>query len=66
MCEMDIEVEKLINENRLQLRNAIVQNILDFLFLRRANSMLYEQRLLPIYNLIVSFMSNKLENTDIK
>lgn len=40
--------------------------MLDFLFLRRANTMLFEQRLQPIHTLVTTLMSNKFEQSDIR
>ena len=41
-CGMIDDVNKLLAKKRRILRDAIVENIFDFLFLRRANSMLFE------------------------
>ena len=42
LCKMDTEILQLLKQKRLMLRDSIVENTLDFLFLRRANTMLFE------------------------
>jgi hypothetical protein len=51
----------LLQQKRRLLRDAITNNILDFLFMRRTNKMMYEDRLVPLYTLIQSLMSHKFE-----
>jgi hypothetical protein len=53
---MESTVMASLQQKRTLLVAAIVQNMLDFLFLRRANSMLYESRLVPLHSLITSQM----------
>jgi hypothetical protein len=40
--------------------------MLDFLFLRRANTMLFEQRLVPIHSLVTQMMSHQFEQEAIR
>lgn len=53
---MDSAVAASLQQKRALLVAAILQNILDFLFLRRANSMLFESRLVPLHSLVTSQM----------
>ena len=51
-CAMIEEVTKQLQQKRRMLRDAIANNILDFLFLRRTNKMMFEDRLVPLHTLI--------------
>lgn len=52
LCGMRDTVTRMLQQKRRLLRDAIVTNILDFLFLRRTNKMMYEDRLMPLHTLI--------------
>lgn len=66
ICNVDLEIQKQVQHKRTLLRDAIVHNMLDFLFLRRTNTMLFEQRLQPIHGLVTQLMSHKFEQEAIR
>lgn len=61
ICNIHDDIQNELKDKRKLLRDAIVHNMFDFLFLRRANSMLFEQRLIPIHKLVTTLISNKFE-----
>jgi hypothetical protein len=56
MCGKSEQINKSIRQIRRVLRDQITQNIIEFLFMKRANSMLFEQRLVPLHKLVCSHM----------